>query len=184
MDFSSILLRNTRLMAVLRNLFAFLASVDVVYCQHARKSYQTSTETRCQLWDHRGEDKRRIHTRTQSSTGKYIIQKYHFCHHFMVNITFNPTINLFYFYAPPMGHSFNPLLHQPLIPPLDQQMSCHFTDFHPSQINRFHLPGYAVILYLGTSDKKKSITVAWQGNFNNLKQQKFNPCQLDLNFLS
>ena len=42
----------------------------------------------------------------------------------MVNITFNPTINLFYFYAPPMGHSFNPLLHQPLIPPLDQQMSC------------------------------------------------------------
>ena len=73
----------------------------------------------------------------------------------MVNITFNPTINLFYFYAPPMGHSFNPLLHQPLIPPLDQQMSFHFTDFHPSQINRFHLAGYTVILYLGTSNKKK-----------------------------
>ena len=54
-----------------------------------------------------------------------------------------------------MGHSFNPLLHQPLIPPLDQQMSCHFTDFHPSQINRFHLVGYTVILYLGTSFKKK-----------------------------
>ena len=35
MDFSSILLRNTRLMAVLRNLFALLVSVDVVYCQHA-----------------------------------------------------------------------------------------------------------------------------------------------------
>ena len=45
MDFSSILLRNTRLTAVLRNLFAFLVSVDVVYCQHARKSYLTSTET-------------------------------------------------------------------------------------------------------------------------------------------
>ena len=83
------------------------------------------------------------------------IQKYHFCHHFMVNITFNPTINLFYFYAPPMGHSLNPLLHQPLIPPLDQQMSCYFTDFHPSQINRFHLAGHTVILYLGTSNKKK-----------------------------
>ena len=54
-----------------------------------------------------------------------------------------------------MGHSFNPFLHQPLIPPLDQQMSCHFTDFHPSQINRFHLAGYKVILYLGTSNKKK-----------------------------
>ncbi|XP_067017584.1 uncharacterized protein [Acropora muricata] len=39
MDFSSILLRNTRLTAVLRNLFAFLVSVDVIYCQHARKSY-------------------------------------------------------------------------------------------------------------------------------------------------
>ena len=73
----------------------------------------------------------------------------------MVNITFNPTINLLYFYAPPIGHSFNPLLHQPLIPPLDQQMSCHFTDFHPSQLNRFHLVGYTVILYLGTSLKKK-----------------------------
>ena len=48
-DFSSILLRNTRLMAALRNLFAFLVSVDVVYCRHARKSYLTSTETRCQL---------------------------------------------------------------------------------------------------------------------------------------
>ena len=40
MDFSSILLRNTRLTAVLRNLFAFLVSVDVVYCQHARKSWK------------------------------------------------------------------------------------------------------------------------------------------------
>ena len=69
------------------------------------------------------------------------IQKYHFCHHFMVNITYNPTINLFCFYAPPMGHSFNPLLHQPLIPPLDQQMSCHFTDIYPSLLNRFHLAG-------------------------------------------
>ena len=39
MDFSSIFLRNTRLMAVLRNLFALLVSVDVVYCQHAKKSY-------------------------------------------------------------------------------------------------------------------------------------------------
>ena len=77
----------------------------------------------------------------------------------MVNNTFNPTItgNLFYFYAPPMGHSFNPLLHQPLIPPLDQQMSCHFTDFHPRQINRFHLVGHTVILYLGTSFKKNKI---------------------------
>ena len=84
-----------------------------------------------------------------------------------------------------MGHSFNPLLHQPLIPPLDQQMSCHFTDFHPSQINRFHLVGYMVILYLGTSfKKKKSVTVAWQGNFTNLTQQKFSSCQLDSNFLS
>ena len=44
MDFSIILLRNTRLTAVLRNLFAFLVSVDVVYCQHARKSYLTSTD--------------------------------------------------------------------------------------------------------------------------------------------
>ena len=77
----------------------------------------------------------------------------------MVNNTFNPTItgNLFYFYAPPMGHSFNPLLHQPLIPPLDQQMSCHFTYFHPRQINRFHLVGYTVILYLSTSFKKNKI---------------------------
>ena len=49
MYFSSILLRNTRLMAVLRNLFALLVSVDVVYCQQARKSYLTSTETRRQL---------------------------------------------------------------------------------------------------------------------------------------
>ena len=56
-----------------------------------------------------------------------------------------------------MGHSFNPLLHQPLIPPLDQQISCHFTDFHPRQINRFHLVGYTVILYLGTSFKKNKI---------------------------
>ena len=37
MDFSSILLRNTRLMAVPRNLFALLVSVDVIYYQHARK---------------------------------------------------------------------------------------------------------------------------------------------------
>ena len=81
MDFSSILLRNTRLMAVLRNLFAFLVSVDVVYCQHARKSYLTSTKTRCQLWE-RGEGTRRIHTRRQSSTGKYI-------HSFNPAITFN-----------------------------------------------------------------------------------------------
>ena len=43
---SCILLQNTRLMAVLRNLFALLVSVDVVYCQHARKSYLTSTETK------------------------------------------------------------------------------------------------------------------------------------------
>ena len=69
------------------------------------------------------------------------VQKYHFCHHFMVNITYNPTINLFCFYAPPMGHSFNLFLHQPLIPPLDQQTSCHFTDFHPTLFNRFHLAG-------------------------------------------
>ena len=98
----------------------------------------------------------------------------------MVNNTFNPTItgNLFYFYAPPMGHSFNPLLHQPLILPLDQQMSCHFTDFHPRQINRFHLVGYIF------QKKIKSITVAWQGNFTNLTQQKFSSCQLDSNFLS
>ena len=46
MDFSSILLRNTRLMAVLRNLFALLVSVDVMYCQDAGKSYQTKTGTR------------------------------------------------------------------------------------------------------------------------------------------
>ena len=65
----------------------------------------------------------------------------HFCHHFMVNITYNPTVILFCFHAPPMGHSFNPFLHHPLIPPLDQQMSCHFTDFHPSLFNRFHLAG-------------------------------------------
>ena len=39
MDFSSILLQNTLLMAVLRNLFALLVLVDVVYCQHARTSY-------------------------------------------------------------------------------------------------------------------------------------------------
>ena len=70
----------------------------------------------------------------------------------------------FSFMLHPMGHSFNPFLHQPLIPPLDQHtgMSCDFTDFHPSKINRFHLAGYTVILYLGTSHKKinKSITVA------------------------
>ena len=35
----------------------------------------------------------------------------------MVNITHNPTINLFSFYAPPMGYSFNLFLHHPLIPP-------------------------------------------------------------------
>ena len=83
------------------------------------------------------------------------IQKYHFCHHLMVNITSNPTINLFYFHAPPMGHSFKPFL----TPPLDQQMSCHFADFHPSLINRFHLAGKLYILiwvYL----IKKLITVA------------------------
>ena len=57
----------------------------------------------------------------------------------VLNITYNPTINLFYFYAPAMGHAFNPFLHHPLIPPLDQQMSCHFTDFKPSLINRFNL---------------------------------------------
>ena len=45
------------------------------------------------------------------------IQKYHFCHHFMVDITNNPTINLLCFYAPPMGYSFNLFLHHPLIPP-------------------------------------------------------------------
>ena len=44
MDFSSILLRNTRLMAVLRNLFALLVSADLIYCQHIGKSYLTSTE--------------------------------------------------------------------------------------------------------------------------------------------
>ena len=82
MDFSSILLRNTRLMAVLRNLFALLVSVDVVYCQHARKSYLTSTETRRQLWAQSGEDTRRIHTRRMLSTGKYI-------HGFNLTITFN-----------------------------------------------------------------------------------------------
>ena len=82
MDFSSILLRNTRLTAVLRNLFAFLVTVDVIYCQHARKSYLTSTETRCQLSDQRGEGTGRIHTRRQSSTGKYI-------HSFNPTITFN-----------------------------------------------------------------------------------------------
>ena len=150
----------------------------------------------------------------------------------MVNNTFNPTItgNLFYFYAPPMGHSFNPLLHQPLIPPLGQQMSCHFTayppcniiyslfclktfvrvrdhcygcfvfivlrqlwilhrrwahftDFHPSQINRFHLVGYTVILYLGTSLSKKKI------NYGSLTGQLYQLntteiCQLDSNILS
>ena len=37
----------------------------------------------------------------------------HFCHHFMVNITYNPTINLFCFYAPPMHGS----LLQPLSAP-------------------------------------------------------------------
>ena len=74
----------------------------------------------------------------------------------MVNITFNPAINLFYFYAPPMGHSFNPLLHLPLIPSLGPTNELPvFTDFHPSQINRFHLAGYTVILYLGTPNKKK-----------------------------
>ena len=78
----------------------------------------------------------------------------------MVNITYNPTINLFCFYATPMGHSFNPFLYLPLIPPLDQQMSSHLTDFHPSLINRFHLAGYTVILCLGISNKKKSIMVA------------------------
>ena len=62
MNFSSILLRNRRLMAVLRNLFALLVSGEVVYCQHARKSYLASTETRCQLWDQR----------RMLSTGKYI----------------------------------------------------------------------------------------------------------------
>ena len=65
------------------------------------------------------------------------IQKYHFCHHIMINITYNPTINLFYVHAPPMGHCFNPFPTSPL----DQQMSCHFADFHPSLINRFHLAG-------------------------------------------
>ena len=38
---------------------------------------------------------------------------------------------------------------------MDVYGSCHFTDFHPSQINRFRLAGYKVILYLGTSNKKK-----------------------------
>ena len=79
MDFSSILLRNTRFEAVLRNLFALLVSVDVVYCQHAGKSYLTSTETK--LWDQR-EDTRRINTRRQLSTGSYI-------HGFNLAITFN-----------------------------------------------------------------------------------------------
>ena len=40
----------------------------------------------------------------------------------MVNITHNPTINLFCFYAPPMGHSF--IMHQSIpavpIPPPGQ----------------------------------------------------------------
>ena len=82
------------------------------------------------------------------------IQKYHFCHHFMINITYNLTINLFYVHAPPMGHSFNPFLTSPL----DQQMSCHFVDFYPSLINRFHLAGKLQIciwVYL----LKKLITV-------------------------
>ena len=68
MDFSSNLLRNTRLMAVLRNLFALLVSVDVIYCQHTRKSYITSTETRRQQ---KREDTR-IHMGRQLSTVKYI----------------------------------------------------------------------------------------------------------------
>ena len=94
-----------------------------------------------------------------SSCNFYSKINYHFCHHFMVNITFNPTINFFYFYAPPMGHSFNPLLHLPLIPSLGPTNELPvFTDFHPSQINRFHLAGYTVILYLGTSFKKKNKT--------------------------
>ena len=37
MDFSSILLQKTRVMAVLRNLFALLVSVDVMYCQHTEE---------------------------------------------------------------------------------------------------------------------------------------------------
>ena len=56
-------------MAVLRNLFALLVSVDVIYCQHTRKSYITSTETRRQQ---KREDTRRIHMRRQLSTVKYI----------------------------------------------------------------------------------------------------------------
>ena len=42
-------------MAVLRNFFALLVSVDVIYCQHTRKSYLTSTETKRQLWDKKRE---------------------------------------------------------------------------------------------------------------------------------
>ena len=49
MSFSSIFSRNTRLVTVLRNHFALLVSVDVIYFQHARKSYLTSTETRTGL---------------------------------------------------------------------------------------------------------------------------------------
>ena len=75
----------------------------------------------------------------------------------MVNITYNPTINLFCFYAPPMGHSFNLFLHQPLIAPLDPQTSCHFTDFHPTLFNRFYLAGQTFILYLGISNKENQL---------------------------
>ena len=66
MNFSSILLRNTRLMAVLRKLFALLVSVDVIYCQHAAKSYLTSTETRRQLCETEEEKTREGSTREDS----------------------------------------------------------------------------------------------------------------------
>jgi len=60
MDFGSVLLRNTRLVAVLRGLFALPVSVDVVCCRHAGESCLASTGTGCRLWDRGGGDTRGI----------------------------------------------------------------------------------------------------------------------------
>ena len=61
-------------------------------------------------------------------------------------------------------------------------MSCHFTDFLLSLINRFHLAGLKVILYLGISNTKNQLRqldkhlnqlIKHNGNANSFIQLSF-----------
>ena len=59
-------------MVVLSNVLANLVSVDVIYWQHATKSFLTSTETSRQFF---GEDKRRQHSTKQQQQPLFLSEK-------------------------------------------------------------------------------------------------------------